>query len=421
MKKRLALSWFLLAVLLAAFLYRPAASAPQAAADTQITAGQEAQLFSRVDEIFHETSQIMGLKILRKVPRAIISREKIREYIEQRMNETLPPEDLRVEEIVLKKFGFIPQDYDLKSQTVDLLTEQAAAFYDFKEKKLYLASWTPSGMQDIALVHELAHALADQHFNLERFIEKSGDDDDASTARGAVVEGQASWVMTEYMLRQMGKSLRDAPELATSALEATAEGAKEYPVFGKSPLYLQETLMFPYTQGMLFQQAVVQKLGSQAFVEVFRRAPVSTQQVLHPERYFARSMPTRPALPRAELPSGYRKIAEGTMGELDFQILLRQFLGEEEARNLAPKWRGSRYVLWENKKTHRDVLGYAVEWSSESDASRYFQDYRKICSSKWKHLTVSGGQDQQAAGTGDDGRFAWAQRGAVFTSVEGMP
>jgi hypothetical protein len=421
MKKRLALPWLLLTVLLAALIHRPAASAPQAATDTQITAAQEAQLFSRVDEIFNETSQIMGLKIRRKVPRAVISREKIREYIEQRMSETLPPEDLRVEEIVLKKFGFIPQDYDLKAQTVDLLTEQAAAFYDFKEKKLYLASWTPSGMQDVALVHELAHALADQHFNLEKFIEKSGDDDDASTARGAVVEGQASWVMTEYMLRQMGKSLRDTPQLAASALEATAEGAKEYPVFGKSPLYLQETLMFPYTQGMLFQQAVIQKLGREAFAEVFRHAPVSTQQVLHPERYFVRSMPTKPALPRAELPPGYKKIAEGTMGELDFQILLRQFLGEEEARDLAPKWKGSRYVLWEDKKGHRDVLGYAVEWSSDADASRYFQDYRKVCGLKWNHMTVSGSEDRQATGAGDDGRFAWSQHGAVFTSVEGMP
>ncbi len=392
-----------------------------AVAQPQITPEQEKQLFSRVDEIFATVSEIMGMKIRRPVPRAFITREKIRAYIEQRMGETLSPEEIRAQETILKKFGFVGPDFNWKSQTVDLLTEQAAAFYDFKQKKLYLASWTPSGMQDVALAHELAHALADQHFKLEKFINKSGDDDDASTARGAVVEGQASWVMTEYMLRQVGKSLKDSPQMAGSAIEQTDDAAKQFPVFGAAPLYLQETLMFPYREGTLFQQAVFQKLGRDAFAEIFRHAPLSSQQVLHPERYFAHALPTRPALPSPPLPSGYKKLAEGTMGELDHQILLRQFLGKKEAGELAPQWKGSRYALWENKKDKRDVLGYSVEWASEADAARYFADYRKACATKWKNLQVETDQPGQATGTGDDGRFQWTLRGAVFTSVEGMP
>jgi hypothetical protein len=337
------------------------------------------------------------------------------------MAETMPPEDIRVQEVILKKFGFIPHDFDLKAQTVDLLTEQAAAFYDYKQRKLYLASWTPADMQDVALVHELAHALADQHFGLEKFINKSGEDDDAATARGAVVEGQASWVMTEYMLRQVGRSMKDSPDLAKTALEASNSGAKDFPVLGASPLYLQETLMFPYNQGMLFQQAVFQRMGREAFAQVFRHPPVSSQQIIHPELYFSRAAPTRPALPNVKLPSGYKKIAEGTLGELDHQILLRQFLGEEEARDLGPRFRGSRYALAENKKVHRDVLCYSVEWASAADASRYMADYRRACGKKWKQMAVATDQPEQISGAGDDGRFEWALHGAVFTAVEGMP
>src|ERR1043165_243831 len=74
----------------------------------QITAEQEQALFSRVDQIFHDVGEIMGLKIHRPVPRALITREKIRRYIEDRMAETMPPEDIRVQEVILKKFGFIP-------------------------------------------------------------------------------------------------------------------------------------------------------------------------------------------------------------------------------------------------------------------------------------------------------------------------
>lgn len=386
----------------------------------QTGAAREKELFSRVDEIFSQVSEIMGMKIRRPVPRASISREKIREYIEQRMAETLSPEEIRAQEILLRKFGLVGEDFDWKQQTLDLLTEQAAAFYDFKQKKLYVASWASSGMQDVALVHELAHALADQHFNLEKFIRKAGDDDDAATARGAVVEGQASWVMTEYMLRQMGKSLKDSPQLAETTTDQTAEAAKQYPVFGSVPLYLRESLMFPYTQGMLFQQDVFQKLGGEAFAEVFRRPPVSSQQVMHPARYVARTMPTRPPLPSERLTPGYKKLMEGTMGELDHQILLRQFSGEREASELAPRWKGGRYALWENKKENRAVLFYAVEWASEADAARYFEDYKKAAGQKWKRLQVASDEPHRVEGTGDDGRFVWSLRGAVFTGVEGM-
>lgn len=391
------------------------------ASPPQITPDQERELFSRIDGMLATVSEITGLKVTRPVPRAIISREKIREYIEQRMAETLTPEEIRGQEILLKKFGFVEQDFDLKAQTVDLLTEQAAAFYDFKQKKLYLASWTPSAMQDVALIHELAHAVADEHFNLQKFVNKSGQDDDAAMARDAVIEGQASWVMTEYMARQMGQSLKDRPNLAQTTSQASGQAAKEFPVFGAAPLYLQETLMFPYTQGMLFQQAVVEKRGPGAFGEVFRHPPLSSQQVLHPDRYFEHAAPSKPSLPPVELPRGYKKILAGTLGELDHQILLRQYLGEQEGRRLPPSWRGGRYALWESVREKRVVLYYAVDWESEAAAASYFAAYRKICGQKWKRLRVESEQPNRVAGTGDDGKFLWTLRGRTVTSVEGMP
>ncbi len=385
----------------------------------QITPQQEKELFSRIDEMFSQVSEILGMKILRPVPRAVITRDKIRDYIERRMGEALKPGELRAQELVLKKFGFLPSDYDLKSQMVDLLTEQAAAFYDFKQKKLYLSSWIPPGMQDMALVHELAHALADQHFNLEKFIEKSGDDDDAATARGAVVEGQASWVMTEYLARQIGQSLRTSPQLAHSAIAASAQAAKEFPVFGAAPLYLRETLLFPYTQGMLFQQAVYEKQGRAAFAEVFRRAPATSQQVIHAEKYFSRAPASKPGLPAAPPGPGFKKLMAGTIGQLDLQILIEQSVGEKEARELGPRWKGGRYALWENPKTRRSVLYYSVEWESEADASRYWDLYQKICAQKWKQLRVAVEQPGERTGAGDDGRFTWTLKGTTFTAIEG--
>ena len=392
-----------------------------AAAFAQADPEKEGMIFARVDGMLTQVSEITGMKVTRPVPRALISRDQIREYIEKRLAEAVPPAEIRGQEILLKKLGFVGPDFSLKTQMVDLLAEQAAAFYDFKQKKLFLATWTPTLLQDVALVHELAHALADQHFNLQKFIERSGEDDDAALARGAVIEGQASWVMTEFMARQMGQSLKDTPQLAQPPAGAAAEAARQYPVFAAAPLYLQETLLFPYLQGLQFQQAVFRKLGQPAFEEVFRRAPASTQQILHPEQYFQRAMPAKLSLPAVELPKGYKKLLAGTLGEFDFQIMLRQHATEPEARRLAPRWRGGRYALWENPAADRAVLAYAVEWGSEADAEAFFGHYRKVCGRKWKRLEMETDQPKEATGLGDDGRFRWRIQGKSFFCVEGLP
>src|SRR5258706_8631678 len=115
-------------------------------------------------------------------------------------------------------------------------------------------------MQQTALTHELAHALADQNFNLERFIRQGGKSDDSGLARMAVMEGQATWLMTEVMARGAGQSLASNPSLL-DAVSGVAESSAQFPVFNSVPLYLRETLVFPYTEGARFQDAVFRKMG----------------------------------------------------------------------------------------------------------------------------------------------------------------
>lgn len=376
-------------------------------------------IFDEVGSDLRELAQITGLKLRHKVPYDLISKDQVNRYLKDRVGETSTPEELRVEELGLKKFGFVPQDFDLAKTTVDLLTEQAAAFYDYHKKRLYITDWAPSGMREAALVHELAHALADQNFHLERFIRQGSDDDDLSMARMAVMEGQATWLMSEAEERRAGQSLKDneaAVELMSKAMES---GGDEYPVFESAPLYLRRTLVFPYTQGMLFQNAVVQKLDEAAFAEVFRRPPVSTQQVLHPEKYFAHLAPTRPALPEFSR-HGYKRLALGTMGELDHAILIEQFRNEREAGRIAPHWRGGVYGLEENKGEHRVVLEYAVEWEDADWARQFFEAYQEALRKKWRKIEVQSSSDSIFAGVGDDGYFVVRLEGAVVRSLEGL-
>ena len=314
----------------------------------------------------------------------------------------------------------MPQDFDLARSTVDLLTEQAAAFYDYDRKKLFITESSSLDNQDPLLAHELSHALADQNFNLARFIRQGRKSDDGASARLAVMEGQATWLMSEYLARRSGQSLKDSPSLVATMSNLSDGGGTQYPVYENAPLYLRRTLVFPYTKGMLFQNAVFQRDGEEGFGEVFRRAPVSTQQIIHPEKYFSDTPPTRPEVPNPRLPRGYKGLVGGSLGELEHGILLEQYAGKERAAEIAPHWRGATFELRENKKSGRVVLLYASEWDSEESARLYFAAYRDGLRQKWKHLSVVSETVDSVTGRGDDGRFELRRQGATVTSVEGL-
>lgn len=372
-----------------------------------------------IDNIFETLAKITGLKPKRAVDFTRIERSGLKSFLEERVKEVVKPEELRAEEAALKKFGFVPQDFDLKKATIDLLSEQAAAFYDFRKHKLFLIGGDEGLMQHTVLVHELAHALADQHFDLEKYIESGRKSDDGALARMAVMEGQATWLMSEYLAHQTGNSLKDSPVLVKMMSTTAAMDTDRYPVFANAPLYLKESLIFPYTKGMLFQHELFLKKGEPAFSEPFRKAPASTQQILHPEKYMEGVKPVQPKLPEFAGAGQYKQFTDGEIGEFDHAILLRQYAGEELAKDLAPEWRGGFFKLLERKKDNRQVLVYASEWSGAEAARRYFEAYRKVLEGKWKVMTVTTATATELSGTGDDGAFTVRLEGARVTSVEG--
>ncbi len=141
--------------------------------------------------------------------------------------------------------------------------------------------------------------------------------------------------------------------------------------------------------------------------------------MLHPETYFQR----RP-LPEVRLPSPpeerrYKKLAEGTLGQFDHSILLRQYVPGEEA--LAEQWRGGRYSLWEEKNGGgRTVLVYVSRWAGSDAARSFFDHYRKVLEGKWRQMEIERHEPELLAGAGDDGHFHVRLAGFEVISVEGL-
>lgn len=368
--------------------------------------------------VLGELSNITGFKVRRQLPFALITRDQVNQYLKEQIHDSVKPDEIRAEEVTLKKFGFVGQDFDLRKTTIDLLTEQAAAFYDFKRKKLFISDWATVNMRDVALIHELAHALADQNYPIQKFTDKGADDSEASLAREAVVEGQASWLMLEVGARRSGRTLAD-PQTAHEYLETPGDSKDDdYPVFNSAPLYLRRTLMFPYDEGEKFQQAVFLHDGSEAFARVFRDPPTSTAQIEHPERYFEHTKLTAPDLPK---PIKHAKgFVGGDMGELETRILLEQYVGAETAGELGPKLKGSNYRIDEIKPEHRMTLVYASEWTDDDAATKYFDAYKKVLRAKWKNVDVSADNDGRFAGKSEDGYFAVTRNGSIVLSKEGF-
>ena len=393
---------------------------PAGAQDTTFTPEREQTLFSKVDAMLAALSEISGLEVRKPIPRELITRKQIRELIESRIAEETSPEQIRLDELFLKLFGFVDDDFDLEEEMVDVLTEQATALYDFKDRKLYLATWTPEDIQEFALVHELAHALADQHFNLDKYVRKAkGADGDI--ARSAVMEGQASWLMTEYVLRESGRSLAHNSMMARAAAMSSRLEAEKYPVFSAAPLFLREVMLFPYVQGLLFQQAVVEKKGMAAFREVFEHPPVTSRHIMEPDAYFANRKAAHPPLPKPKAGRGFKRVARGEVGQLDHHVLLKQYFSEDEADSLAPHWRGGHYRIFENKSKEQPVLVYASRWKDADAAERFFELYKKVCKKKWRSTVFETEDPHRVEGASEKGRFVLSFRGTVVSSIEGLP
>ena len=358
----------------------------------------EDPVFKQINSIVKSLSEISGLTEEHPVPYGRMSKNQLHHFLAKRIKKTLKPEELHADELALKMFGLVPQDFNLRKSTIDLLTEQAAAFYDYDEKKLFLLDGSSFTAETTTLAHELSHALADQHFDLDKYMEETPSNDDEDLAHSAVVEGQASWLMLAYDLKQSGQAPVPTPDMLKSVTDSSDESMADYPVLKGSPLYIQQSLLFPYSVGTMFFDAVYKKMGKTAFSAVFVDGPVDTAEVLHPERYFNHEKPAKPELPVLAFAREGKDVTQGSVGEFDHQMMLRQYVGEAKAMVLSPHLRGGQFRIIELGKERKPLLEYISEWDSDEEAANFFGSYQKILEGKWHHCNISTSRETLLAG-----------------------
>lgn len=405
-------------------------------AETHITPDQAKQLFQSVDELLRFASDETGLPIKHEVKRTLTTRAAVEKYLLDKMNDDQDAKRMQRGEIVLKKFGLLDRDFDLKPFMLALLKEQIAGYYDSKTKTVYMLDWIDPETQKPVLVHELTHALQDQHTDLEKWNNQTPDDpshtvsqdndhlakDELDTARTAALEGQAMAVFIDYSLKPTGKSLIKDPEIIDQINNMTSASSDDSPVLARAPLMLSQSLLFPYKEGLSFEQDVWMDKGKQAaFAGVLDRPPSSSWEVMNPRNYEQRKPSPILIMPDIHpvVDKTYRAYDIGQVGQLDLRILATIYGGEEAARDLTPAWDGGIYwagqklsakTAAEQSSTSSVALFYLSAWKSPRAASVFARMYGEEIGRKYSGVKLDTADAQPDSGGGQE---------TVYTTDEG--
>jgi len=346
----------------------------------------DADFIAAADEVLGQMSQITGLKLVTPLKKSLRSREEIRAYVIRQMNEEKNPAERYADQRSAEAFGLLPKGFDLDTFMVNVLTEQVEGLYDPKTHEFYIADWSPLADQRMVMAHELTHALEDQHFQIETWLKAARPNEDAELARDSVLEGSAMAAMVDYLMLGTGRSLKDVPDFDPGMLIGDLGST---PTLQEAPPFLKDALIFPYLGGLTFSAAVMRNTGWSALPGLFEKPPVSTQQILHPVLYRSGKNPTSLTLPPLEklLGDNWSKLDENIIGEFGWKEVLKQFLDNDRAKNLAAAWDGDRYVVFEQKQTKKLILVTRLHLDSKEHAARFFGQYSEALEKKYSERT----------------------------------
>lgn len=338
-----------------------------------------------------------------EVKRDVTKREDMKALMIKEIDEEMTPDEFRGNELGMKALGLVPRSMDLKDTMVKVYSEEVAAFYDTKTKTMHLirepeektkkpptllerllgkTSGFDKDESKVVIAHELTHALSDQNFDLDVLHKKAKGDDDRDLALSALIEGEATLTMfaaemSDWEGNQVTKAFSEKGETFLKLFTALAPLASG-PALREAPPILKETLTFPYMNGMVFCARLTSDRGWDALNDAYRDPPLSTEQIIHPEKYRANpDPPTAIDLGKLEAGTGWKEVWRNVVGELQLSVMLASYSGKAASAG----WDGDSVAVFEGS---HDRLGLAwlTTWDTDKDAREFLKSYARFQSTK---------------------------------------
>jgi hypothetical protein len=344
---------------------------------------EEATALAR--EIAPRIEQIRGLTFKTPVPVRIVDDEAARAHFEKRIKKFYTDRRLWSLETVYGQLGLLPPGTDMAAEYLNVLEEQAGGYYDPDTDTFFVLDDQPRAVASVLMAHELTHALDDQHYEIDALAAKVSDQTDRATALNAVVEGSGTLVMSRFMMEELRSGRLTAEALAE--LQRSESGRAEKLM--ASPLLLQRSLLLPYILGQAFlvngdMSRLAGEGGGEDIDRAFRQIPHSSEQILHPGKYWDESTADRPLDVRlpdlsTKLGRGWSLSAKDTLGEAYLAILTGTGPLNVSSPDIvdparwtneaAAGWGGDLWHLYTKRKKNVSLL--ATLWDSEQDALEF--------------------------------------------------
>ena len=321
------------------------------------------ELAALVDSLTPAVEEAAGLTF-RSPPRsALRTRDQVRAYLLRKLDEELPPARLRGIETAYRLFGLLPDTLQLRGLLLDLYTEQVAGFYDPDSATLFGVAGADRSQLRLVLAHEMIHALQGQYLPLDSILTATTNND-RLTAAQAILEGQATLASLDVLAP--GQKVAENPEFWDLYREQVRAQQSSMPVFRRAPLVLRESLIFPYLQGAEFMHWWSRSPMADT-LPYGPRMPVSSEQVLHPDRYAGGDRPLGLVFAAADSAT-----YEDVMGESEIRVILAVLAGSDEVQTVVPLgWGDDRYRLYASPEG--PALVWYVVWDDARAAGRFLR------------------------------------------------
>ncbi len=375
---------------------------------------QEKEAFQkRAAGLASAVRSIRGWSVPLRVGVEFNDRPAMRDYFAGRLAGEYPPGRLEGEGRMMKWFGFLPEESDYKEDLLNMQVSSTAALYDPERKAILLGDWLHPSLAEAVIVHELVHAFQDAVLDLEQFINggRFHDNFDASLAYRSLLEGEATAVMMEYLLRKDGKSFKELGDIFSFVEETLL----------KKSQYMRENIVYNiYGYGANFIQNYLKQNDWNGLDALFKMPPSSMKQILHPYAYESgvagggRADATEFDSP---VPAAWEKLYETRVGEFFIFLSLRRYLDRSLAGRSSAGWKNDR--IWIYRKGARQLIVFATKWDNPKEASEFFDAYSLWMKMRFPGASMRPGKNRIFLKTAALEKFSCSSNGDTVMIVWG--
>ena len=322
-------------------------------------------------------AKIRGLPERRPTPVIFHEQDEFAEIVRQKLEARgESPGSVSDSGVFYSAFGFPEPSAQTGTTPEEVQREQLVAFYDKATHVVHVREdatreQETQGSTAWIVAHEIGHSLQHQHFAIPDLAQLT--DDDAALAALSMLEGDAMLTMLAFIAEGSHVPLKRALVQAQRAAER-GELEQYERASGKSralmaaPAILRERMTFPYLGGMSFMGQIHRAGGFALVNRVYEHPPQTTEQILHADKYLAGESAVLVRAPG--VPSGFRALGSGRMGELQLRVALEQCISKPIAASAAAGWGGDSYTLGRSPRGE-PVLLFGSVWDSENDAQEF--------------------------------------------------